>query len=307
MAENTTPTPAPTYAKGSWQETLDKAGRLFAKSEGDKKKAGTLLWNGAQSAIEDWVSGDAATDGDGTGLYEQVRDLLGVSRKGDANKVKTVAIAVRDHNLDTAQFPNLSRAYAEARRLTVLVEQEGKEDDAAEEATSKIAEAAPKSTSKPEGAALLVLAKGVDEAARLLVDALGPDNTQAHRALLRALTQEIAGRAKPAPKPKKEATPKDGATPADEAPKASKAKAAPKTKAKPKPKPASAKVEKAEAASAALKAKAEEAGVQPLDAEDDDFEVVTSSPSKPEPAVSGNIGKVKARPAVVRRPKPKTA
>jgi hypothetical protein len=41
----------------------------------------------------------------------------------------------------------------------------------------------------------------VDEAARLLLDELGKENISAHRAFMRAVSQEIAGRIpKPAPK-----------------------------------------------------------------------------------------------------------
>lgn len=222
--------------EGPWQEILTKAAEQFGKAGSlaerttkEKKKAGLLLWDGAQAAINDW---DSANDPSAEVLSNAVKEVLGESRKGDVSKIKTVALAVAHKNLDMSEYVNLSRAYAAAKALSGEVDAKHKaEDDAADEAIAKME--APAKTSTPEGAALLVLAKGPDEAARLLLDALGADNTLAHRSLVRAITSEAGGRVKPEPKVTvKKTAPKEGAEIAD--PKAAPAKAAPvEAKAKP--------------------------------------------------------------------------
>lgn len=250
------------YAAGSWQATLDKSATLFDRSAKGRKQASALLWQGAQVATEEWIDGDSDTDVNAEGLYASVLDILGTPRKGDASKIKTVALAVRNNGLVLSVYPNLSKAYAEATRLTKTVQAQAAEDTAADEAVAQIVSNAPKSSSTPEGAAMIVLSKGVDEAARLLLDALGATNTAAHRSLMRAISQEIAGRIAPPPKPakaakkatakkaapaKKATTPKDGsakAKPAAKAAPAKKAAAAPA--AKPKPVVAEAAPEEAE-------------------------------------------------------------
>lgn len=197
----------------TWQDTLKKSVTLLNRSTKDRKQASALLWSGAQTAIEEWQP-SADTDAQGEGLYAEVLDALGEGRKGDASKIKSVALATVEHGLVLSQYDNLSKAYAEATRLTKTVKIHAAEDEAADEAVQKIAATAPKSSSKPEGAAQIVLSKGVDDAARLLVDALvgegkhKSEDLAAARALLRALQQEVAGRiAKPEPV-KKAAAPK---------------------------------------------------------------------------------------------------
>lgn len=185
-----------------WQSVLAKSASLQTKAGKDRKRASALLWDGAKAAIDEWSFDAADTDSDAEQLYADVLEALGAGRKGDASKVKTVALAVSGHGLDLEVFPNLAKAYGEAVRLTKTVKIHAEEDAAADAAIEDIAANGPKSSSKPEGAAFIVLSQGVDEAARVLLDALGKGNTSAHRALLRALSQEIAGRIKPAPKPK---------------------------------------------------------------------------------------------------------
>jgi hypothetical protein len=135
-----------------------------------------------------------------------------------------------------ADFSSLSKAYSAASKLSPKARKaQDDEDKAADEAVSAIV--APKSSSSPEGAAKIVLSKGVDEAARLLLDELGKENLAAHRAFMRAVSQEIAGRIpKPAPKVAKPKAAKKGKAKA--AKKTAAKKAAPKaaaTKAKPVP------------------------------------------------------------------------
>lgn len=181
---------------GSWQETLTKSATLFDRSAMGKKRASELLWQGAQAGIDAWLPGSDA-DVSAEKFGQEVTDLLGRPRKGDASKIKTVALAVKHNGLVLAMHPNLSKAYAEARRLTQTVAKESNEDEAADKAAQAAAKNAPNSTTTPEGAALMLAALGVDEVARLLLDAFGPTNEAAHRSLLRAFSQEIAGRVKP--------------------------------------------------------------------------------------------------------------
>ena len=248
----------PAKPAAPWQETMakaveqfGKAGDLAARTSKEKKKAGILLWDGAQAAIAAW---DKAADPGAEVLAEELKAVLGDSRKGDVSKIKTVALAVAHKGLHPSDYPNLSKAYAAARAKSGEVEKaRAEEDTAAEAAIAELVKATPDEDT-PEGAALRVLAKGVDEAARLLVDALGKDNTPAHRALLRAVSSEVAGRAKPEPKapvkdaPKEvaEQTTGEKATPAKAAPaKAAPAKAAPAKAAPAKAAPAKAAPTKA--------------------------------------------------------------
>lgn len=233
-ATNTTTDAAVSYDKGTWQDTLNQSATLFDRSAKGRKRASALLWQGAKAAIEVWDSG---TDASGENLYNELVEVMGRSRKGDASKIKTVAEASARHGLDPSAYPNLSKAYSEAVRLTRTVQQQADEDDAAEKVIETIAEAAPKTASTPESAAAVLLSKGLDGAVVAILDALngpsGKNNEPAHRAFLRALTTEIAARvqaAKPKPTPKKAATPKKGATPAIPGDGASKAKAKPVVK-----------------------------------------------------------------------------
>lgn len=231
----------PTVEEGTWQDTVVKSGILKERAAKGDQRAGELLWSGAQEGINDWLPG-SDTDASAEGLYQTLLALLGKSRKGDASKVKTVAVAVKEKGLILASFPNLSRAYAEAKRLTNDAPEQDREDTAAEELTSAIAESAPKSTSSLEGAAQKLLGAGVDEASRLLVaaviDAAGSYEKAEPvlRSLLRSLSQEVAGtKPKPEPKVKAPAKPKgETVKKAKAKPASEKAKSA-ATKAKPKP------------------------------------------------------------------------
>lgn len=223
-----------------WQDTLSESAKLFDRGTAAKKKAGELLWKGAIAAIE---SHDATADPSAEVLWNEIVEVTG--RKPDASKIKAVAVAVATTGLDLAEFSNLSRAYAEAIRRTKTVKVEADEDDAADKAVESILGSAPKTTSKPEGAALILLAEGVDTAVDLLLDALGKENGEAHRAFLRAVANGVAARKpKPEPKPKAPAKSKKGATKAT-------------TKAAPKAAPAKAKPTIKEKADAAKAAKAD--------------------------------------------------
>ncbi len=217
MSENTTDETGTTeeqapvvYEKGSWQDHLNKSSVLLDRSVKAKKTAGNLLWTGAVEGINEWLP-TSATDVSGEAFYNEVKSILGASRKGDANKIKTVAVAVRSHGLDLSVYPNLSKAYGAAIHLTKTVAAQDAEDDAAEKAIEALEP--PKTTGSVEGAAALLLSKGVDGAVVAILDALGANNEAAHRAFMRAVSTEIAARVQAAkPKPAPKAGPKAGAT-----------------------------------------------------------------------------------------------
>lgn len=224
------------YEKGSWQEQLQQSSTLLDRSTKARKRASSLLWDGAQEGISQWLP-KAKRDKSGEGLYNEVLTILGKPRKGDASKIRTVALAVKDHGLVLSVHPNLSKAYAEAVRLTKTQQAQADEDTAAEEAIEALS--VPRSTTSVEGAAAILLSKGIDGAVVALLDALGASNFNAHRSLARAISTEIAARvqaAKPKPAPKAPKAPKGKAQPAGSSSKAAIKTAG--TKAKPKGAPA---------------------------------------------------------------------
>lgn len=269
--EGVEPTPASEFERGSWQNTLSRSAALFQKSGNDRKRATVLLWDGAKTGIQSWLP-ESSTDAGAELLSTEMLGIMGKGRKGDVSKIKTVAVAVKHHGLDLdgtnvkgKPITNLAMAYAEARRLTQTVQAEAAEDDAAEKAIENLT--VPNSTTTVDGAALILLSKGIDGAVVAILDALGVKNEAAHRSFLRAVSTEVAARvqaAKPKPAPKA-SKPKAGAT------QAKGSKAAPK------------------AQSGAAKAKAKPA----------------SAPAKAKPAVkaaSPAEGTAKAKPAPVKRP-----
>lgn len=232
-----------TYEKGSWQEHLAQSATLLDRSAKARKRASSLLWQGAQEGIANWLP-DSDTDRSGESLYNEVLDILGKPRKGDASKIRTVALAVKEHGLVLSVHPNLSKAYAEAVRLTQTVRAHAAEDDAADEAIALIE--VPKSTTTVEGAAAILLSKGVDGAVVAILDALGAKNEQAHKAFLRAVSTEIAARVqankpKPAPKAPAKAKGKAQVATTGTSPKAAVKTAGTKAKAKPTKKAAPVK------------------------------------------------------------------
>jgi hypothetical protein len=191
------------FAKGSWQATVQQSSVLFKRSGDAKKRASVLLWQGSTSAIAEWET-QSDTDVNGEGLAADLLIIMGTSRKGDVSKIKTVALAVRNNGLDTGRFPNLSKAYAEAIRLTKTAKAEAEEDTAGDEAIAAVAEDAPKTATTVESGIkmALALAKDFDEFFKVMLDVVnhgGDENVAAHRAALRSLAQEVSGRAKPAP------------------------------------------------------------------------------------------------------------
>ena len=201
MTTTTTAATATSFEKGSWQDSLNKSALLLDKSAKARTTASKLLWNGAKSGIEGW---DAENDASAEGFAAEVLAILGTSRKGDASKIKTVALAVANNGLDLDEYDNLAKAYAAATHLTKTVKVEAAEDDAAEQAIAQIE--APKTASNPDSAAKMLHSKGVDGAVVAILDAMGSDNEAAHRAFMRAVSTEIGARTKAAKDAVAEAT-----------------------------------------------------------------------------------------------------
>lgn len=192
--------------ESQWVEDLKKSAVLKDRAGKATKQAGILLWKGAKQAIAET---DVTSD-DGQALYENVKAALGGDhRKGDASKVRTVALAVESAGLDLTEtvvkagkkvlkYNSLSQAYAEAVRLTKTAATNEAEDSVLDEVVETISESAPKTASTPESAALVLLSKGVDGAVVAILDALngptGENNEAAHKAFLRAVTQEVSAR-----------------------------------------------------------------------------------------------------------------
>lgn len=289
--------------EGSWQDKIVKSNALLARGTKATAKAGTMLWEGAQAGILDWLEDRAEDDVNGEGLYNEIVGLLGKPRRGDAHKIKMVALAVKDHGLVLSQWEALSKAWKEAKRLIVDVQQDKDDDHAADEAVQALAVDAPKTATTAEGAAKIVLKDGVDEAVRLLLDALngptGENNTAAHRAFLRAVSQEISGRQpKPEPAPAKAATVK-GAKGAKAKP-AIKSGAAKEKAVKANPKSARKTLEEAQVESDAAVDDLIEAEIVEHEGVDFD-EVLDETDETPEvPVKKAAPVKAKARP-VVRR------
>lgn len=265
MTENTNDS-AVTYEKGSWGEMLQQSTTLKERAGKATKRAGEMLWNGAQAAIEDWNSD---TDPSGEELYELVKAALGNARRGDAKKIKDVALAVVNHGLVMSVYPNLSKAYAEARRLTSEAPAQKQDDETADEVLSSIT--APKTATTIEAAAKVLLAKGSDGAVVALFDAIteaakdGDAAEAAIRSFLRAATSEATARVKhradEAKAAEAEAKAKEREAKAVEREKARAERAAAKPKAKkatakPKPKAAAKPKPKADAAEDEAPAKA---------------------------------------------------
>lgn len=272
------------YAEKSWQETVQKSSVLFKRSGDAKKRASVLLWQGATGAIGEWET-NSDTDINGESLATELLIIMGTARKGDVSKIKTVALAVKNNGLDTAQFPNLSKAYGEAIRLTKTAVAEATEDTAGDEAIAAISEDAPKTATTIESAMRMAfaLAGGFDEFFRVFGDVIdnGGSNVEAQRSALRSHAQDVSGRAKPAPAPVVDGDEdKAGAAKATKAP----AKKAAAKKAPSKPKPtAKAPVEQAEAPVEA----ADEAAdlFNEVDAEDaTEAPAPVKAPAKPKPA-----------------------
>jgi len=314
------------FEKGTWQAAVQRAAVLVKKSANDKKRAGVLLWQGATSAIAEWLE-DNTDDVNGEGLAHALLEVMGTARKGDVSKIKTVGLAALNHGLVPADWDNLSKAYAEATRLTKVAPQQEAEDNAADAAIEAKASSVPSSASTIDDAAAIVLSRGVDEAARAILDGLNTEtdedgkpvnNVAAHRAFLRAVSADINGRVRA---PKREvsdedkegatkATPKaEGSTPRAAAKSgATKGKAVPaankRTTANDKalpPKKTASQIEADDiAAENAAAAEANGAPTDPSTGDDIDSmlaETETEAPASAKPAAK----KATARPAVQRR------
>lgn len=287
---------APSYEKGTWQHDLQQSSALLARSEANRKKAGELLYNGATAAINAWLPG-ADKDASGEGLQSEVLAALGENYKGTASKIKTIAVAVHQKGLVFSDYPSIAKAYAAAIAVTKTAEVEAEEDDAAEKAIEEIE--VPKSTTTVDGAAAILLSRGVDGAVVAILDTLGADNEAAHRSFLRAVTTEVSARIDAKTKAERDA--KEAEKKAErEAREAERAAKAAEKEAAAKQKAAAKKTAAKKAAAPKPKPEVEEPGDE-FDEMFDDLDVETA----PEPATVAPKGVKKAAAKgkpVVRRP-----
>ena len=168
---------------------LAKSVEELESAAGMRTQASKTLWQGAVMVIDN----RDPQDKDRSTLAQNVIDAMGKHRKGDASKIKKVALAA-DRGLDIRDYPNLSKAYnAACAILDPKVDKDAADVAAADSIAATIDPAKPE-LSPEDAAAALVLSKGMRTAAVLLLDALKED-AQAGRGLLVALTTEMAQRA----------------------------------------------------------------------------------------------------------------
>ena len=168
---------------------LAKSVEELESAAGMRTQASKTLWQGAVMVIDN----RDPQDKDRSTLAQNVIDAMGKHRKGDASKIKKVALAA-DLGLDIRDYPNLSKAYnAACAIIDPKVDKDAADVAAADSIAATIDPAKPE-LSPEDAAAALVLSKGMRTAAVLLLDALKED-AQAGRGLLVALTTEMAKRA----------------------------------------------------------------------------------------------------------------
>ena len=168
---------------------LAKSVEELESAAGMRTQASKTLWQGAVMVIDN----RDPQDKDRSTLAQNVIDAMGKHRKGDASKIKKVALAA-DRGLDIRDYPNLSKAYnAACAIIDPKVDKDAADVAAADSIAATIDPAKPE-LSPEDAAAALVLSKGMKTAAVLLLDALKED-AQAGRGLLVALTTEMAQRA----------------------------------------------------------------------------------------------------------------
>lgn len=186
----------------TWQEIMGRSVELMEQSSKDRKEASRLLWESAKRAIVEWMP-NTSHDPDGDELYEKIRDILGKSRKGDASKIRIVAVHHVAGNIYMFDYDNLAQAYKAVKAFIDAdlerLEREW-EDQTAQKATEVLSQQSSAAISMHE-AATKVLSDGVDNAAVALLSALdrannGEHNAPAHQAFVRAIVAEVSARDK---------------------------------------------------------------------------------------------------------------
>ncbi len=217
-----------------WRKEMEAAAKLRDSADSSIGRATSKVWNACRGGVTEWLSGNAADDGNADELHGEFIELYGKARRGDCSKMRTVALAARDHGLNLDEFESLSKAYASARALVVVKQQHADEDEIGEATSEAIAKTAPKTATSVDSAAMILLSRGFDETARALVEALeanSPDPTKAALSLIRAISEENTARAKAAKAADAEAKAAARAEAADAAKAETKGKDKAKTKA----------------------------------------------------------------------------
>lgn len=238
---NSSQTSTSTPSTSTWRIALQQAGLQKDEARANTKEAGQAAWAAARAGIEEWLTVKGA-DPEAQAFHGEVLRYYGKARKGEASKIRTIALATANNVLDPNAYRTLGAAYAAALKLTKIADVNATEDAALAASAAALAalaalEAASAPTGTPESMASTIMALGAKKAVTLMLDALGEDNLPAHRALLRELSKQVGERNEKAQAKTAASTP---AKPAKDktVPKADVKPAAPAKPAKTKPAPA---------------------------------------------------------------------
>jgi hypothetical protein len=97
-----------------WRALLEQSTQAHLTGQRAKQDSARLLWLGAKAAVKAWRP---STDPTGERLYRRTLIALGGSRKGSASKIKTVALATVEYDLNLDAYGSLNGAYQAAQRL----------------------------------------------------------------------------------------------------------------------------------------------------------------------------------------------
>jgi len=101
----------------TWQRLLHDsrtAAEEAARAAAARQRAGRYLWSGAKALIEEW---NADADPEAADLYAKALDAVGKPRKSAASKMRKVALATRDYDLNPYAYGCLNEAYRNAQRM----------------------------------------------------------------------------------------------------------------------------------------------------------------------------------------------
>jgi hypothetical protein len=232
---NSSQTSTSTPSTSTWRIALQQAGLQKDEARANTKEAGQAAWAAARAGIEEWLTVKGA-DPEAQAFHGEVLRYYGKARKGEASKIRTIALATANNVLDPNAYRTLGAAYAAALKLTKIADVNATEDAALAASAAALAALAAASapTGTPESMASTIMALGAKKAVTLMLDALGEDNLPAHRALLRELSKQVGERNEKAQAKTTASTPAKDKT----VPKADVKPAAPAKPAKTKPAPA---------------------------------------------------------------------
>ena len=196
---STSQTSQTSTSTSTWRTALRQAGLQKDEARANTKEAGQAAWAAARAGIEEWLTVKGA-DPEAQAFHGEVLHYYGKARKGEASKIRTIALATANNGLDPNTYRTLGAAYAAALKLTKIADINATEDEALAAASAAAASAAAASaavsaaTGAPADMAIMIMSLGAKTAVTLMLDALGEDNLPAHRALLRELSKQVGER-----------------------------------------------------------------------------------------------------------------